>query len=94
MSERNNDATSNADREIIIARVLDAPRELVFTAWTDPTHVAHWWGHRRRKPDLDSPRPVPRQAALSGNKNRRKGRRTVNERKDDAAGLAEREAGR
>jgi hypothetical protein len=32
------------DRAIVIARVLDAPRELVFDAWTDPDHVAHWWG--------------------------------------------------
>lgn len=32
------------DREIIITRVFDAPRELLFEAWTDPKHVAHWWG--------------------------------------------------
>ncbi len=33
-------------REIIISRVLHAPRELVWQAWTDPQHVAHWWGPR------------------------------------------------
>lgn len=33
-----------ADREIIMSRVLDAPRELVFDVWTDPVHVAQWWG--------------------------------------------------
>src|SRR5262249_7435370 len=32
------------DREIVIRRTLDAPRGLVFDAWTDPHHVAHWWG--------------------------------------------------
>ena len=37
-------ATSTADREIILTRVFDAPRELVFTAWTDPRHLSHWWG--------------------------------------------------
>lgn len=33
-----------ADREIVATRVFDAPRELVFKMWTDPKHVAHWWG--------------------------------------------------
>jgi uncharacterized protein YndB with AHSA1/START domain len=33
-----------ADREMIVTRVLDAPRELVFDAWTKPHHVARWWG--------------------------------------------------
>lgn len=31
-------------RELILERVLDAPRELVFQTWTDPQHLAHWWG--------------------------------------------------
>ena len=35
---------STADREIVATRVFDAPRELVFDLWTDPTHVAQWWG--------------------------------------------------
>lgn len=40
-------ASHNADattRELVITRVFDAPRELVFQAWTDPKHLAHWWG--------------------------------------------------
>jgi uncharacterized protein YndB with AHSA1/START domain len=40
MNEKNQAATSTANREIIIMRVLDAPRELVFKAWIDPKHVA------------------------------------------------------
>lgn len=32
------------DREITATRVFDAPRELVFEAWTDPKHIAQWWG--------------------------------------------------
>ena len=32
------------DREIVISRVLDAPRDLVWEVWTDPKHVVHWWG--------------------------------------------------
>jgi uncharacterized protein YndB with AHSA1/START domain len=44
MNERDHDATSTADREIVITRVFDAPRDLVYKAWTDPKHVAQWWG--------------------------------------------------
>jgi len=39
-----NEASSTADREITGERMLDAPRELVWMAWTDPKHVAQWWG--------------------------------------------------
>lgn len=31
-------------REMVIERIFDVPRELVFKAWTDPKHVAKWWG--------------------------------------------------
>lgn len=37
---------STADREIVMTRVLDAPRELVFKAYTDPAHIGQWWGPR------------------------------------------------
>src|SRR5258707_825386 len=33
-----------ADRTLEISRIIDAPRELVFRMWTDPQHVAKWWG--------------------------------------------------
>ena len=37
--------TSNtAEREISAERLLDAPRELVFKVWTEPEHLAKWWG--------------------------------------------------
>lgn len=36
--------TATAEREIVLTRVLDAPRELVWRAWTDPEHLIHWWG--------------------------------------------------
>lgn len=32
------------DREIVFARVLDANREMVFAAWTDPTQLPSWFG--------------------------------------------------
>ncbi len=31
------------DREVFITRLLDAPRELVFAAWTDPAQLAEWF---------------------------------------------------
>ena len=34
------------DREIVLSRVYDAPRELVFRAWTDPDRIGRWFGPR------------------------------------------------
>lgn len=31
-------------REIIISREFDAPRDLVWEAWTNPAHLVKWWG--------------------------------------------------
>jgi uncharacterized protein YndB with AHSA1/START domain len=36
--------TDTSDRELVLTRTLDAPRELVWKVWTDPKHVAIWWG--------------------------------------------------
>jgi uncharacterized protein YndB with AHSA1/START domain len=33
-----------AERELVLTRVFDAPRALVFKMWTDPKHLAEWWG--------------------------------------------------
>ncbi len=30
--------------QLVISRVFDAPRELVYRAFTDPDHLAQWWG--------------------------------------------------
>ena len=37
---------TNKEKELALTRVFDAPRELVFKVWTDPKHVAQWWGPR------------------------------------------------
>jgi uncharacterized protein YndB with AHSA1/START domain len=37
-------AGSSADRELVITRTINAPRELVFAAFTDPEHIGQWWG--------------------------------------------------
>lgn len=38
--------STTVDREIVLSRLLDAPGELVFAAWTDPKQVVQWWGPR------------------------------------------------
>ncbi|MCF6409819.1 SRPBCC family protein [Pseudalkalibacillus salsuginis] len=39
-----NGQTSVKDRELIINRIFNASRELVFNSWTDPEHLQKWWG--------------------------------------------------
>lgn len=38
-----NETATGVDQEVVITRVFDAPRELVFKAWTDPEHLVHWF---------------------------------------------------
>ncbi|MDE0854702.1 MAG: SRPBCC family protein [Nevskia sp.] len=35
---------ATAEREIVISRLIDAPRELVFEAFTEVRHLSQWWG--------------------------------------------------
>src|SRR3954447_5269577 len=35
---------ATADREIVISPAIDAPRELVFEAFTEVRHLSRWWG--------------------------------------------------
>jgi Uncharacterized conserved protein len=35
---------SGAVSEVNITKILDAPRGMVFKAWTDPNQVGEWWG--------------------------------------------------
>ncbi len=46
MAERNNykaELTLPSDRELVVKRVFDAPRHLVYQAWTDAQLVPRWW---------------------------------------------------
>ena len=36
--------SATAGREIVISRVIEAPRELVFEAFTEVRHLSRWWG--------------------------------------------------
>lgn len=49
MSASSSDSTSPwrdwpLDREIVLARVIDAPRSIVYAAWTDPDQIQEWFG--------------------------------------------------
>jgi uncharacterized protein YndB with AHSA1/START domain len=46
MAAGSNAATELNERVLVITRVFDASRELVFKAWTDPKHMARWFGPR------------------------------------------------
>ena len=38
------DMRTAQDQQVLITRIFDAPRDLVFQAWADPDHVAQWFG--------------------------------------------------
>jgi uncharacterized protein YndB with AHSA1/START domain len=44
VAESRKPASESAEEDFVITRVFDAPRTLVFKAWTDPKHMAQWWG--------------------------------------------------
>jgi uncharacterized protein YndB with AHSA1/START domain len=46
MTTRINTEGNTADREIVVSRVFEAPRELVWEAMANPDHVGNWWGPR------------------------------------------------
>jgi len=49
-------ATEFGERALTLTRVFDAPRDLVWRAWTDPRHLAQWFGPRgftSSVPELD-----------------------------------------
>jgi uncharacterized protein YndB with AHSA1/START domain len=43
---RHEAATEPAERVLVITRVFDAPPSRLFEVWTDPEHIARWWGPR------------------------------------------------
>ena len=44
MAERSNVDLAQDPAAMIGTRIFDAPRALVFQMWTDPKHLAQWWG--------------------------------------------------
>lgn len=52
MTAKNEAATT--EREIVVSRVIDAPRERVWKAWADPAQVVKWWGPRGFSTNTDA----------------------------------------
>ncbi|MBU2491103.1 MAG: SRPBCC domain-containing protein [Bacteroidetes bacterium] len=50
MSDINSGSSKNQNG-LTITRIFDAPKELVWKAWTDPEHIKQWWGPK----DYNSP---------------------------------------
>lgn len=46
-------AADPGKQEIVITRIFNAPRELVFKAFTDRDAIPHWWGPRRLSTVVD-----------------------------------------
>ncbi len=44
MVAKSSEAAALSDREFAISRTFDAPRDLVWKAFTDPERMKHWWG--------------------------------------------------
>ncbi len=44
MTARSDAATKSSEWEFVITRVFDAPREIVWKAWTESERLAQWWG--------------------------------------------------
>jgi len=44
MVAKNHEVPWSLDREIVLSRVYEAPRELVFAAWTKEEHLTKWFG--------------------------------------------------
>ena len=38
------------DDELLIERIFDAPRDLIFSVWTQPEHLMRWWGPKTFTP--------------------------------------------
>jgi uncharacterized protein YndB with AHSA1/START domain len=46
MDTRTSIDADEREPELVITRIFDAPRDVVFEAWTEPGRVARWWGPR------------------------------------------------
>ena len=44
MSENTTQSGYKEKEDLVVTRIIDAPIELVWEAWTDPDHVMKWWG--------------------------------------------------
>jgi uncharacterized protein YndB with AHSA1/START domain len=50
MKQLNNADVELQTKELVITRIFDAPRELVFKMWAHAEHLVHWWGPKGFEP--------------------------------------------
>ena len=58
-ANRTNIGAEPGKQEILITREFDAPRALVFKAYTDPTLIPQWWGPRYLSTEVDKMDVMP-----------------------------------
>jgi uncharacterized protein YndB with AHSA1/START domain len=46
MIQERNVTVKKAEEEIVVTRIFEASRELVWKVWTEPEHIKHWWGSK------------------------------------------------
>jgi uncharacterized protein YndB with AHSA1/START domain len=46
MEDKNETTLKLAPQQVILTRIINAPRELVFEAWTEARHIKNWFGPR------------------------------------------------
>ena len=44
MAESKHAAAESAERQLVVTRIFEAPRDLVFKAWTERERALRWWG--------------------------------------------------
>ncbi|MDB6065127.1 MAG: hypothetical protein JWR26_1335 [Pedosphaera sp.] len=44
IARKSNPTENTPNKELVLTRIFEAPRDLVFKAWIDPRHFAQWWG--------------------------------------------------
>ncbi len=44
VTKKQSDSYAGEQKPVVITRVFNVPRELVFKAWVEPEHIAKWWG--------------------------------------------------
>ena len=53
MTPGNRSAAELEERTLLLDRLFDAPRDVVFKAWSEPEHLIHWWGPRGFTSDIE-----------------------------------------
>jgi uncharacterized protein YndB with AHSA1/START domain len=53
MTSGNGSAAELEQRTLLLDRLFDAPRDVVFKAWSEPEHLIRWWGPRGFTSDIE-----------------------------------------